>query len=306
MTKPLGINALDIQKDYISVAQVDLADNSVQQIVIQPLSENDDSDSYWNAVSAELKALKKKFRFTRNDVACSIPSDMAVVKILEVESDEREQHNILRWELGAHLMGPVEDYAFDFYEVAPGRQADYRRYLAAAVRRETVAKLKKAVKGVNLSPVIMDLDLFALTNVFQANYRERLSDASILVHGENTRTKMTLVCNSSFVDYSIVGFEADMLDKAGYVAMLQSEISLLISQNSSISPAGQVSVYLAGSLFSNSQLAYAVTHGIPSCELLDPFRKLTCMADMDEEQLKTCSPQLAVSIGLALRGDENR
>jgi len=303
MSKPLGINGLDIQKDYISVVQVDLSDNTVQQIAIQPLSVNGDGDSYWDAVSSELKSLRKKYRFTRAEAACSIPSDLSVVKVLEVESDEREQHSILRFELGVHLMGPIEDYVFDFYEVAPGLQADYRRYLAAAVRKESVAKLKKAVKGIKLNPVIMDLDLFSLTNVFAANYRERLTDASILVHGEYTRTKMVLVNNNSFVDYAIVDFEADTDNKTEYVKMLAAQIAHLSAENSSVMN-GEASVYLAGSLFSNSRFAAALVQGISRSELLNPFRNLTCTANIDEDQLKTYSSQLAVAVGLALRGDE--
>ncbi|MDR2728986.1 MAG: pilus assembly protein PilM, partial [Chitinispirillales bacterium] len=190
-------------------------------------------------------------------------------------------------------------------EVAPGLQADYRRYLAAAVRKESVAKLKKAVKGVKLSPVIMDLDLFSLTNVFAVNYRDRLSDSSILVHGESLRTKIVLVNNNSFVDYAIADFEADAENKAEYVKMLAAQISHLSAENSGVMN-GEASVYLAGSLFSNSQFAGALLHGIPRCELLNPFRNLTCTANIDEEQLKTYSSQLAVAVGLALRGDENR
>jgi len=305
MSKPLGINGLDIQRDYISVAQVDLSDNSVQQIAIQPLSVSGGADSYWDAVSGELKSLKKKYRFSTAEVACSIPSDLSVVKVLEVESDEREQHSILRWELGAHLMGPIEDYAFDFYEVAPGTQTEYRKYLAAAVRRESVAKLKKSVKGIKLNPVIMDLDLFSLTNVFAVNYRDRIAGASILVHGENTRTKMVLVNNNSFVDYTVVDFEADTDNKTEYVKMLAAQIAHLSAENNSVMN-GEASVYLAGSLFSNSRFAAALMQGVPRCELLNPFRNLTCTAGIDGEQLKTYSSQLAVAVGLALRGDENR
>ena len=305
MSKLSGINGLDIQRDYISAAQVDLSDNSVQQITIQPLSVSDDEGSYWEAVSGELKSLKKKYRFSRAEVACSIPSNLSVIKVLEVESDEREQHSILRFELSANLMGPIEDYVFDFYEVAPGLQTDYRRYLAAAVRKESVAKLRKAVKGVKLSPVIMDLDLFCLTNVFAVNYRERLSDASILVHGESLRTKMVLVNNNSFVDYAIVDFEADADNKAEYVKMLAAQIAHLSAENSGVM-SGEASVYLAGSLFSNSQFAAALLNGVSRCELLNPFRNLTCTAAIDEEQLKTYSSQLAVAVGLALRGDESR
>jgi len=303
MAKPSGTNGLDIQRDYVCVAQFSSRDSAVRQVAVQPLPAGADGDAFWDAVAQELRGIKKKIRFAGADVVCSLPCDMAVVKTLEAESDEREQDDILRWELQASLLGPIDDYVYDFYEVDPGNQVERRKYIAAAVRQESLASLRKAVKGVGLNPYIVDIDLFALTSAFQSNYRERLAEASVLVHGELRRTKMILVCNSSYINYAIADFDAEAGGADDYAAMLRDEITRLLDV-SGFSGGDGAAAYLAGALFTDLEFAAGVADAFPRSEPLDPFRKVACEAGIAEEQLKVYSPQLAVAVGLALRGDE--
>ena len=305
MAKSAGTNGLDIQRDYICVAQFSSREGSVRQVAVQPLpaGADVDGDSFWDAVSQELRGIKKNIRFSGVNAVCSLPCDMAVVKTLEAESDDRDQDEILRWELEASLLGPAAGYVYDFYEVDPGNQADRRRYLAAAVRRESLAKLKKAVRGIGLNPYIVDIDLFALTGAFQSNYRERLSEASILVHGELRRTKMILVSNSSYVNYAVADFDAGASAVAGYASMLRDESARLLDA-SGLSGGDGAAVYLAGSVFTDRQFAADVMEAFPRSEMLDPFRKVACAAGIEEDKPKEYAPQLAVAVGLALRGDE--
>jgi len=311
MAKTTGTNGLDIQRNYICAAHYSVRDAIVRQVAVKPLPVSADggvgSGGFWDAVALELRGIRRTVRFSGADIACSLPCDMAVVKALEAESDERDQSDVLRWELEASLPGPVAEYAYDFYEVDPGHLVDRRRYLAAAVRAETLAALRKAVRGAKLNPYIIDIDLFALTSVFQSNYRERLAEASVLVHTEPRRTKMILVSNSSYVNYAVVDFDAEGRGAADYAVMLRDETARLLTVSAelcNIPGSGDgAAIYLAGAQFADSDYSAAVLGALPRGEMLDPFRKVECAAGiMTDEQMKTYSPQLAVAIGLALRG----
>jgi Tfp pilus assembly PilM family ATPase len=290
--------AVDLQRGYICVICFDRRALSVRQADIRSLPMHDPA-GYWSAIAAELKAVGKDIRFAGSDVICSIPCDMAVVKTLEADSGERDQDEILRWELEAGLTGAISEYNYDFYEVDPGDQIDCRRYVAAALRADTLDKLKKAFKGVKLNPYIIDIDLFALTNVYRLNYNDRLSGVSVLVHGELNCTKMALIRDSSYVGCGIFNFDFFERGEADYIATLNSEASRLMAA-CGVQPGGGAGVYLAGSVFTDGQIAASVMSGVPGCEILDPFKNLPYEADMD----KAYSPQLAVAVGLALRGDE--
>ncbi|MDR0331367.1 MAG: pilus assembly protein PilM [Chitinispirillales bacterium] len=300
MPKSAGTNGIDIQRDYLCAAQYSPQEMAVRQVVVQPLA-SESPEEFWESVSHELSGLRKKVKFAGSKVVCSVPCDMAVVKTLEAESDERDQGAILRWELEASLLGGIGEYAYDFYEVDPGNVVERRRYLAAALRKETLAKLKKAVKRTKLDPYIVDIDLFALTNVFQANYREQSGGAAVLVLGERRRTKMILVNNSSYADSGVVEYDVRERGADGYAAELRDEVARLVSANLG---GASAAVYLAGSLFADSAIAASALGAVAGSEMLNPFRKLQCAAEIDASQLAAYSSQLAVSVGLALRGEE--
>lgn len=304
MKMSASTNGLDIQKNYISIAQYAPLDNAVLQVAIQPLTVDEFEGDFWDAVTEELKNIKKIFRFGSPDVVCSLISEQAVIKTFQVESDEPEQQEILNWELGHHLAGSASEYAFDFQEVASGLQEANRRYLAAAVRQEAVAKLRKTIKSVKLNPMVIDLDLFALVNVFEANYSERLSETAVLVHAEDTCTRLVLTNNGSFIDYAVFDYNSDEQNEQLFCEQLRQESDRLVSVNSDFLTEGQVATFFAGSLFADSQFSSSVVNSVPQSELLNPFRKISCSIGVDDEQLKTYSSQLAVAVGLALRGDE--
>jgi len=305
MAKTAGTNGIDIQRDYICVAQYSPKEMTVRQIAVQPLS-SDASGDFWEAVSAELAGLRRKVKFAGADVVCSLPCDMVTVRTLEAESDERDQNEVLRFELGVGLVGGIGDYAYDFYEVDPGSTADLRRYLAAALRKETLLKLKKVVKGAKLNPYIIDVDIFALTHVFQANYRDVFTGAAVLVLGEHRRTKLILVSNTSYIAYGVVEYDVDERGEGGYVAALNAEVVRLTSENASFLRGTVPPVYLAGGLFAEGSIASKACSGVSKGEMLNPFRKIQCAAGMDAAQIEANACRLAVSVGLALRGEEGQ
>ncbi len=305
MVKAAGTNGLDIQRDYICVAQYSPQEMAVRQIAVQPFASEGAGD-FWEAVSAELAGLRKKIKFAGADVVCSVPCDMAVVRTLEAESDEIDQHEVLRFEFGVGLHGGIGEYAYDFYEVDPGNTADLRRYLAAALRKETLAKLKKVVKGAKLNPYIVDVDIFALTHVFQANYRDVMTGAALLVLGEHRRTKLILVSNSSYIDYGVMEYDVDEHGVSGYASALNSEAGRIVSNNASFLRGSAAPVYLAGGLFADSAVTSKVFSGVSKSEMLNPFRKIQCAAGMDAAQIEANACRLAVAVGLALRGEEGQ
>jgi Tfp pilus assembly PilM family ATPase len=275
---------------------------SVRRVAVQPLPASS-PHGYWGTVTGKLKEMRKIFRFAKGNAVCSLPCDMAVVRALEAYRGEVGQREILRWELEAGLLGPIDEYVYDFYEVSSHGETEFRKYLAAAIREETLDGLRKALKGIKMKPNIIDIDLFAITRVFRQNYGDRLSGMSALVHGEPGCTKIIIVKDSVYVDHGVFDFESGKRDAVEYAEALMEGVDRLVSKNSDIAQ-GDVGIFLTGSLFMREQFAVAATSCIENCELLDPFKNLAFAVGLDGERLKTYAPQVAVAIGLALRGKE--
>ncbi|NLG16157.1 MAG: pilus assembly protein PilM [Fibrobacter sp.] len=296
------ISGLDIQSDYISVAQYSSEQDAVLLIAIQPISAAKSPDLLTNA-ETELRGLKNKFKFHSPNVVCSIPSEYAIIKHLCVDSDEPDLREAVQWEIAQQVIGTVEQYSFDFEECR-NPDDDSRRVLAAAYRNDSVRNLSSMLKNVKLNPVVLDLDIFALINVYEANYKENLHFDTVLVHSEGEKTKLVLTKNGQYLDCEIFEYEYDSLEPATYLQRLQGEINRFASINNIDDGEGILRVMFSGSLFSQQEYRASARGFMGSGEILNPFRIISCKAGIDGERLAQYSPQLAVAVGLALRGND--
>lgn len=296
------LSGLDIQSDYLSIAQYSPQENAVLSVAIQPFSVDKGGDC-WECAEQELKKLKNKFKFYSPEVAFSLPSEHGIIKHIQLESEETEVGELIEWELAQQIIGSIDEYSFDFQECSP-EENNLKNYLAVAFRNTLVERFSVLLKGMKLYPQVIDLDAFAIINTFEANYRERIYTPAVIVHGESEKSKMILTRNGDYIDMECFSYAYDSLNAESYSMQLQSEINRLLSLNQRIDIQPRVSLYFTGSLFSQVEFRDAVLAKMGNGELLYPFRKVGCRIAIDSDQLMTYAPQLAVAVGLALRGNE--
>lgn len=296
------LSGLDIQSDYLSIAQYSPQENAVLSVAIQPFSVDKGGDC-WECAEQELKKLKNKFKFYSPEVAFSLPSEQAIIKHIQLESEETEVGELIEWELAQQIIGAIDEYSFDFQECSP-EENNLKNYLTVAFRNTLVERFSVLLKGMKLHPQVIDLDAFAIINTFEANYRERIYTPAVIVHGESEKSKMILTRNGDYIDMDCFSYAYESLNAESYSMQLQSEINRLLSLNQRIDIQPRVSLYFTGSLFSQVEFRDAVLAKMGNGELLYPFRKVGCRIAIDSDQLMTYAPQLAVAVGLALRGNE--
>ena len=290
---------LDLQKEYFSVIQYSTEEEAVTLLSLQPFSAGDDAD-VWKAWKTELKNSRGRLRFFSPAVICGMPSEHAVVKIIPLDADEEDIDGAIQWELGQQISGALDDYVFDYQEVESVLNASARTFLAVAYRRELVNRMAGMIRNVKLEPQIVDLDIFGLVNVFSANYSDRKAMTSLLVHSESEVTKFVMTRNGEFRNYHCFGHKTGSVDPAGFAATLSAEIDrfLAATENS----AGRPGIYVTGSYFRQAFGREAFFEKVPGAEMLNPFRNIKCQVIIDAQQFQEYSTQLAVAVGLALRG----
>jgi Tfp pilus assembly PilM family ATPase len=295
------ISGLDIQREYVSVAQYSHDENAVLLVAIQPVSIIAGGD-LGEQIFDDLKELRGKFKFTSPEIVCSIPSEYAVIKNLQVDNEDQNPKDSLEWELSQQVIGSIDEYVFDFQktEIRTGTQ---KSFLAVAYRKDIVHSISSTIKKIRLNPIVVDLDIFALINVFEANYPEKQKLPTVIIHSENDKTKLILTLNGDFIDYECFEHETGSLDPSTFTEKNRSELDKLLSLNYSVLENNPVSIYFTGSLYAQQQFCDAIVEKLGNGELLDPFRKIGCRVGIDEEQLKTYKSQLAVAVGLAYRGN---
>jgi Tfp pilus assembly PilM family ATPase len=290
---------LDLQKDYFSIIQYSAAERAVTLLSIKPFSDREDAH-VWKAWKEELKKNRGSLRFFNPSVVCGMPSEHAVVKLVPLDADEEHTGEAVAWELGQQIDGPLDEYVFDFQEPENGQRSAQRKALAVAYRRVLVNRMADLIRNVNMHPKVIDLDIFGLVNVFSANYRERTDTVSLLVHSESEMTKLVMTRKGGFMNFHCFEHKSGSVDPAGYASLLSSEIDRFcaVTEENTSRP----DIFITGSYFQQDISRDSFFEKVPSAELLDPFRAITCQVKIDEYQIPKFSTQLAVAVGLALRG----
>ncbi|MBN1309157.1 MAG: pilus assembly protein PilM [Chitinispirillaceae bacterium] len=295
------ISGLDIQHDYLTVAQYAPDDHAVMLVAIQPITA-ERGTSPDESLGRELGALRNRFKFVDADINCSLRGEYAIIKKVPVDPEEKEIGTALTWELGQHIIGSVDEYFFDYEEC--GRSADgLQEYLIVAYRKEHVEHMTALLRRQKLTPCIVDLDLFALINVFEANYPEFKAQPAVLLHAEGEKAQLILTHHGKYIDHESIDYGA-MADPQTFAELLNAEVERLCSFATLSGKGTGIPIFTAGSLFIQDGFLESVASVAGNVSLLHPFRKIGCRVGLDNDQLSAYLAQLCVAVGLALRGNE--
>jgi Tfp pilus assembly PilM family ATPase len=294
---------LDLQNDYLSAVLYFADKRAVHPIAIQAIAAVP-GKAPWNSWEEQLKTMKGQLKHYASSIICSIPADHAVIKVCSLDGDEREVREVIEWELSQQIIGSIDDYFFDFQDIDAGSTASVKKYLVAAYRKEYVTRLAGMVRKIGFEPRVVDLDVFGLVNVFEANYPEKADTPALVVHCENRMTKLVLTKKGGFLDYHCFEHATGFMDPAPYTAALASEIARFIATSPLANGTPHGGTYLTGSFLKLGENRSAVLQEIKDAEMLNPFREIKCQLEgIEEKQLLEHSTQLAVATGLSLRCD---
>ena len=292
-----SICGIEIGKNLITVAQYSPAENAIGSIVVKPFDDAGAGDAE-TVLKSELKHLIADVELKKQKIVLSLPSEFAVIKKISVDSNEQDVAEAILWELSQHIIGAIEEYSFDFEPVQGGDRAGSREYIAVAYRTSSIQKLTGLLKANKLNPFIVDLDCFALINAFEANYDESLSSPSIIILGTEKKSKIIMTRYGSLVDYEVVTHERGLVSYDDYATLLGGYLVHLCARLNGEIP----EIYCSGSLFLQSECIDSLARKFGKADLLNPFRKVECLALREKHDVTEFAAQLAVAVGLALRG----
>ncbi|HUI92273.1 MAG TPA: pilus assembly protein PilM [Chitinivibrionales bacterium] len=290
------VSGIDLTKENISIAQYSASENTVvnASIIISPLDEADPSDDIITSLRAKFKKVAAQMKCEGQHAAVAVPAQYAVVKKFTLDADENDVRGALEWELGQHLIGGLGEYSFDFEPMA--REGDTEQYLAVAYRSSSVQKLVSLVKAGKLSPAVVDIDIFALIDVFEANYADAMSAPAVIIHGNGESTRLVLTKNGAFADF-------DVMEPARHASSPDAYGSQMLETmaQSFASVHGRPPIYLTGPIFADPDFTESVCSRMGVARVLDPFRAIRSTVDIPKSDLRKCIPYLTVAVGLALR-----
>ena len=291
-----------------------------------------------------LKQLIKKARIRTRNVAIGLAGHASVIikRISLPEMSEEELEESIKFEAEQYVPFDIEDVNVDFQILGPKEEPGQMDVMLAAVKKDVVNEYVSVVREAGLSPVVVDVDAFALGNMYEINYDIEPGRNIALVNVGARTITLNVVKNgiSVFTRDSAMGVSAvtEALQKEFHLPYEASEKLQRGEPAGDASPEGALEVMLrsyddiagevarsleyfhetnaheeagsvilsgGGALMKDFPRVLAEKTGL-MVGLAEPFRNISLPKRFDNAETLEMAPIAAIAVGLALRRPEDK
>ena len=308
---------------------------------LQPDSIVDGQIMELNDVSNVISNIFREHQIKTDRIAAGVSGHSVIIKnivVPQMSADELEES--IEWHAEEHIPFDISDVSLD-YQVT-GSTPDALQVLMAACKRDKIANVKQAIQLSGKQPDIIDVDAFALQNCYEVNYQPQPGQVVALLNIGASTMNINILNGSKSVftrDVSVGGNqytsllqkELDLTQeeaekvKRGMPApdgkevggleqiletvsdILALEISKTMDFYRATAEEGDGSVHKilisgGGSKLKGLSEYLSKRFEMP-VEVLDPFRQIKVDARrFDPDYMREVVPEMAIAVGLALRG----
>ena len=349
--KKKSVAGLDVGSSSVKVVELDgkASNLSLVNLGFENLPDDSVIDGQimeLNSVSEVIQSVCTDHRIKSNQVVTGVSGHSVIIKniVLPPMSIEELEESI-DWHAEEHIPYDLSDVSLDYHVTS--EDEDSTNVMIAACKKERLDNIKQAIQLSGKSPIVIDVDTFALQNCYELNYQPDESQVVTLLNigastmnvniVQGTRSLFTrdiTVGGSQFTDilqkslgYSFDQAEAvkrgvaeameDVDEKA--IEPLMNNVTEMVTMEIQktfdfyrataeddelsvdkilISGGGSKLVGLAEDLASRLEVPV---------EVLDPFRQIKVdTRKFDPDYLSEIMPEMAVAVGLAIRGVESK
>ena len=337
---------LDIGSSAIKVVQIKEVNGKyfLQKFGMKPLEPEvivDGTVMDAGRVVTAIKELLTETNIKLKNAAISVSGHSVIVKKISLPpmaDDELESEVKVAAE--QYIPFDINEVNLDFHVLKPSDQSDESQMslLLVAAKKDKVNEMTELVRGAGLVPTVLDVDAFAVENMYDVNYESDSGDVvglvnigasvmniNILKDGNSLFTRDIAVGGSGYSEaiqreLGVTFEEAEAIKKSyratdsnaaavaavldGVNAEVSSEIAKSIDYFKTTVAGGDLrKLVLSGGCAKVSGLADQLSErmGLP-VELANPFLNIDVSgAGIDDDSLSDLAPMAAVGVGLALR-----
>lgn len=339
---------LDIGSSAIKLVQMKQARGNylLQKFGIQPLEPEvivDGTVMDSGRVVSAIKELIGEHNVKLKNVAMSISGHSVIVKKINLPPmPDEELEGQVRLAAEQYIPFDINEVNIDFHILNPNEQSDdgqpQMSLLLVAAKKDKVTELSELVKAAGLNPVILDVDAFAIENMYGINYPPSPEEIVALVNIGASVMNVNIVRGETSLltrDISVGGNryteaiqremgvpyeEAEAAKKGerregidaeavasvvdGVHAEISSEIARSVDYLKTTYTDQEINkLLLCGGCAKLEGLAQQLTDrlGVP-VTVANPFKQIeTSSCDAKRETLAELAPLAAVGVGLAMR-----
>ncbi len=149
--------------------------------VLQPDTIVDGQIMELNSVSNVIADIFSEHQIKTSRIAAGVSGHSVIVKnIVLPQMSEEELQESFSWHAEEHISFDIGDVNLDYQVV--GNSNDTMRILMAACKSDKIANVKQAIQLAGKQPVVIDVDAFALQNCYEMNYQPQLGEVVALLN----------------------------------------------------------------------------------------------------------------------------
>jgi type IV pilus assembly protein PilM len=294
------------------------------------------------AVVDSIRSLVEKHRIKTKETVVSISGNSVIIKRINLPLMTLEElEESIQWEAEQYIPFDINDVNLDVQLLnSASDEAGQMEVILVAARKELVSEYQSLIHQAGLKPVVVDVDAFAVANMFEYNYGEMSASVALINVGASNVTIHIVRNGTSMFTRDIgmggrqfteeiqrtlnISYEDAELMKVGdpdkdQMAIVPEEIEqVLVSVGESLATeiqrsldfylstaadSGLERIFLTGGAARTPGLARAISRqtGLP-CEVADSFSRIQIdEREFNEAYLEDIAPQAAVVVGLAMR-----
>lgn len=290
-----------------------------------------------DAVSEAIYSLIEELRVKTKNAVISISGHSVIIKKVSIpKMSEKELREAVPWELEQYIPQNIEDVNYDF-QILPGQTAEGNMdVLIVAAKKDITNDYINVVNDAGLNPVVVDVDVFALENMYEANYPESggvvalvnigasVTNINILKNGVSVFTRDITTGGNQFTEliqkeFDVGYDEAEKMKNSlgrpdvspeldrisqDFTDLICGEIKRTLDFFSTTLWREKVDKIMLGGGTSKVPRLREVLEDIANApvELINPFRNILYDPnDFDPEYISDIAPKMGVTVGLALR-----
>lgn len=294
-----------------------------------------------NNVSNVIVNIFKEHQIKTTRVAAGVSGHSVIVKnIVLPQMSKEELQESFSWHAEEHIPFDIADVNLDYH--VTNNSSDALHVLLAACKSDKIANVKQAIQLAGKHPVIVDVDAFALQNCYELNYQPKAGEVVALLNIGASTMNINILNGTRSVfarDASVGGSQyTSLLQKELGLTYDQAEavkrgfplpegvearpikpIIETVSDILALEVRKTMDFYRATAEEGEAAIQKILVAGggskLPGLsdylgkrfevpvEVFDPFREIEVDArKFDPDYMKEIVPEMAIAVGLALRG----
>jgi type IV pilus assembly protein PilM len=132
-------------------------------------------------VTDAIKELLKTHKVKTKDAVVSVSGSSVIIKRITVsDMTDEELAESIKWEAEQYIPFAIDDVNIDFQKLGPAATEGQAEVLLVAVKKDKINDYLNLAKEAGLDPVVMDVDAFALGNMYELNYESEAGTTALL------------------------------------------------------------------------------------------------------------------------------